>query len=887
MSLIPGTRRGVYEITAQIGEGGMGRVYRARDTKLGRSVAIKVIADSLPYRDHVAGFEREARTLAALNHPNIAAIYGVEDADGDMALVMELVEGPTLADRLVEGRLAVAEVLPIARQIVEALEAAHEQGIIHRDLKPANVKVRPDGTVKVLDFGLAKALAPAAASTDSSSSMSPTLASPAVTRVGVILGTAAYMSPEQVKGREVDKRSDVWAFGCVLYEMLTGRRAFEAADVQETLASVLRADVDWSRLPAELSSSIRVFLMRCLVRDPKQRLHDIADMRLALDGVFDADGPRAAVSSPPVRPLWRRILPIAAAVVITAAVTGLTIWRLTPPVERPIVSRLQMTLPPGQPFYFNGRHLIAISPDGKYVAYTAGQGLWLHPLDQLEARQVPGAELEARSPFFSSDGQSIGYYAAGELRRVSVTAGAPRAITKAVNPWGASWGNDDVIYYGQGPGGIWRVPANGGTPQQVITVKKGELAHGPDRLPDGEWMLFTLLPEGVGSWNQAQIVVQSMTTGERVVLVNGGRDARYLATGHLVYALSGAILAAPFDPGTRRITGAAVRLVGDVFDAGTVTGAVHFDVAANGSLVYASRPGPALMAWVDRNGREEMIPADARPYRHPRVSPDGTRIAVEIDDPTNTDIWIGDARRGQFTRLTSGDEVDSDPIWTPDGSRVVYSSVRGTEGLFWQPADGSGSAEHLVDGSSGVRALTWTRDGQLVYEELAGADIRLLTPRSGSAPRSITLFDAPDYFNEVLPALSPDGRWLVYQSTESADPEVYLRPFPDVSSLRRQVSVGGGFAPLWSPDGQEIFYRSATDMMAVKVRTSPTLELGRPEVLFSLSDYVLPGTRGIKYEVAPDGRFLLLKDSGSGHSQDRVVLVQNWTEDVKRLVPSN
>ena len=816
MSLIPGTRRGVYEITAQIGEGGMGRVYRARDTKLGRSVAIKVIAEALPHPDLVSRFEREARTLAALNHPNIAAIYGVEDTDGEMALVMELVEGPTLADRLLEGPLPVVEAIPVARQIVEALEAAHEQGIIHRDLKPANVKVRADGTVKVLDFGLAKALEPAGAPIGSYTST--TLASPAVTQAGVILGTAAYMSPEQVRGKEVDKRSDVWGFGCVLYEMLTGRRAFEAADVQETLASVLRAEVDWSRLPPELSPAIRSFLMRCLVKDPKHRLHDIADMRLALDGVFDIDGARAAVpSSPSVRPLWRRVLPIAAAVAITAAITGLMVWRPTPSAEVPNLSRLQMALPPGQPFYFNGRHLIAISPNGKYVAYTAGLGLWLHPIDQLEARRVPGAELEARSPFFSSDGESIGYYAAGELRRVSVTAGAPRAITKAVNPWGASWGDDDMIYYGQGPGGIWRVPAGGGTPQQILTVKKGEMAHGPHRLPGGEWMLFTLLPVGVGSWNQAQIVVQSLTTGERVVLVDGGRDARYLATGHLVYALNSAILAAPFDPGTRRITGPAVRLVDDVFDAGTVTGAVHFDVSANGSLVYATRPGPALLTWVDRNGREEMIPAEPRPYRHPRVSPDGTRIAVEIDDPANTDIWIGDARRGAFTRLTSGEQVDSDPIWSPDGSRIVYSSVRGTEGLFWQPADGSGRAEHLVDGSSGVRATTWTRDGQLVYEELAGADIRLLTPGSGSAPRAIPLFDAPEYFNEVLPALSPDGRWLAYQSTESADAEVYLRPFPDVSSLRRQVSVGGGFAPLWSADGQELYYRSATDMMAVKV----------------------------------------------------------------------
>ena len=720
--------------------------------------------------------------------------------------------------------------------------------------------------------------------------MSPTLASPAVTQVGVILGTAAYMSPEQVRGREVDKRSDVWAFGCVLYEMLTGRRAFEGADSQETLASVLRAEVDWSRLPAELSPAIRLFLMRCLVKDPKHRLHDIADMRLALDGVFDVDGPRAAVPSPPpVRPLWRRVLPIAAAVAITAAVTGLhgletRLVRWT----APIVSRLQMTLPPGQPFYFNGRHLIAISPNGKYVAYTAGLGLWLHPLDQLEARQVPGAELEARSPFFSSDGESIGYYAAGELRRVSVTAGAPRTITKAVNPWGASWGDDDVIYYGQGPAGIWRVPASGGTPQQVITVKKGELAHGPHRLPGGEWMLFTLLPAGIGSWNQAQIVVQSLATGERVVLVDGGRDARYLATGHLVYGLNGAILAAPFDPGTRRITGAAVRLVNDVFDAGTVTGAVHFDVVCQRftGVCDAAGAGPVDVGRSEWPGRADSSRASSVP---PPASLSGRHAHRGRNRRSHQHRHLGrgcaawrlrpaDVWATRWTAIRSGRPTARASSIPPCVGRRDCSGSRPTA---------AGAAEHLVDGSSGVRAFTWTRDGQLVYEELAGADIRLLTPGSGSAPRVITLFDAPDYFNEVLPALSPDGRWLAYQSTESADAEVYLRPFPEVSSLRRQVSVGGGFAPLWSADGREIYYRSATDMMAVKIRTSPTLELGRPEVLFSLSDYVLPGTRGIKYEVGPDGRFLLLKDSGSGRSQDRVVLVQNWTDEVKRLVPTD
>jgi hypothetical protein len=513
--------------------------------------------------------------------------------------------------------------------------------------------------------------------------------------------------------------------------------------------------------------------------------------------------------------------------------------------------------------------------------------LWLHPIDQLEASKVPGAEVEARSPFFSSDGQSVGYYAAGELHRVSVTGGAPVTITKAVNPWGASWGDDDVIYYGQGPDGIWSVPARGGTAERVITVKPGEQAHGPHLLPGREWMLFTLLPAGVGSWNRAQIVVQSLKTGQRVLLINGGRDARYLPTGHLVYALNGAILAAPFDAGSRRITGGAVSLVKEVFDAATVTGAAHFDIAANGSLVYVPRPASALLrlTWVDRNGREKAVPAEPRPYSHPRVSPDGERIVAEVNDSGNADIWVGDVRSGTFTRLTRGEDDESDPIWTPDGSRVVYTAVSGAEGLFLQPADGSGTAVHLTDGSGGIRAMSWTRDGRLLYDEL-GPYLRLVTPDGRSSPQGMTLFDAPEYFNEKLPAVSPDGRWVAYQSTESGQMEIYLRPFPDVSSLRRQVSVGGGFAPLWSRDGREIYYRNATNVMAVKVNAATHLEVGTPQALFGLSDYVLAGIRGIRYDVAPDGRFLMLKDEGNHSSDRRVVLVLNWTEELKRLVPT-
>jgi serine/threonine-protein kinase len=892
-----GRTLGPYQVVAKLGEGGMGEVYRARDTRLGRSVAIKVISEALA-RDpeRIARFEREARALAALNHPSIAAIYGFEEADGRHAIVMELVDGFTLADRLGRGPIPVAEALKVARQIAGALEAAHEAGIIHRDLKPANVKVRADGTVKVLDFGLAKALDPShgrepipgeqttlGPERRAPASDGATVTSPSMTEAGVILGTAAYMSPEQARGEPADMRSDVWAFGCVLYEMLTGRRAFDEKTVPDTLAAVARADVDFAELPGDLPPLVREFLARSLHRDPKERLHAIGDMRLALDGAFDA-----AIAAAPAsveRPAWRRALPVLAAVAATAVVVGALASGLSGPAVAPSVSRLQMLVPPDQTFYFYGRHLVTISPDGTRVAYTAGLGLWLHDLDELDARPVPGAEIEARGPFFSPDGQSIGYYAAGELKRVPVNGGAPVSLGPAVNPWGASWSADDTIYYGQGTEGIWKISASGGTPERVIAVNDGELAHGPHLLPDGEWMLFTLLPAGVGSWNRAQIVLQSLATGERVLLVNGGRDARYLSTGHLVYVVNGVLFGASFDRATRRLTGTAAPVVRDMADAGTITGAVHFDVADNGSLVYVPRLGIALrLTWVDRNGIEEVIPSEPRPYRHQRISRDGSRIAVEVEDSGNTDVWVGDSRRGTFTRLTIEDDVDSDPIWTPDGSRIVFSSVRGASGLFSVAADGSGTAERLTDATGSVRAFDWTSDGQLLYEELAGPDVRLLPLDAGAPPQLIPLFDAPEYFNEVLPALSPDGKWLAYQSTESGQMSIYVRPFPNVSAGRWQVSAGVGFAPLWSADGSEIFYRSATSLMAVPVRTSPTFSAGTPQALFSLADYVLAGTRGIKYDVAPDGRFLLLKDeTGVSGSQERLVVVQHWFEELARL----
>jgi serine/threonine-protein kinase len=688
---VDGTPFGQYELIELLGRGGMGEVYRAHDTKLKRQVAIKILPPSVSADpDRLSRFQREAEVLAALNHPHIAAVYGLEDSGGVKALVMELVDGEDLAERLIRGAIPLHDALPIAKQIAEGLEAAHDRGIIHRDLKPANIKIRSDGTVKVLDFGLAKPVDSRPASGDLSTS--PTITTPAMTQAGMVLGTAAYMSPEQARGRPVDKRSDIWSFGCVLYEMLTGTRPFAGEDVSEVAASVLAREPDWSRLPADLSPGLDVVMRRCLQKNPKQRIGDMQDVRLALEGAFDVRQPSTDTSHNRWSARNLAVL-IAAAVVTTAAVTALAAWILLRSDSPRSVTRLQMPLPAGQTFYFNGRPIVAISPSGRQVAFQAGLGLWLRSLDELEAKPIPGADGEARGPFFSSDGQWIGYYASGELRKVSVTGGAPVTLTKAVNPWGATWGADNMILYGEGSQGIWRIPAAGGTPEQIVTVADGELAHRPQLLPGGEWVLFTLRPRGVGSWNRAQIVIQSLATRERVVLIDGGRDARYFPNGYLIYGLNGSLLAVPFDVRARRISGGAVPLVRDVFDSGTISGAVHFDVAADGSLIYVPRIDTALrLTWVDRNGREETVPGDPRPYRHPRVSPDGTRIAVEIEDPNNTNVWVGDSKRGGFAQLTRGEDIGSDPIWTPEGKHIVFSSVRGPEGLFLQAADGSETA---------------------------------------------------------------------------------------------------------------------------------------------------------------------------------------------------
>ena len=649
MPLQSGTRLGPYEITAQIGEGGMGEVYRATDTKLKRDVAVKVLPSHVAADpERLARFQREAEVLASLNHPNIAAIYGLEEADSTKALVMELVEGPTLADRIAQGAIPVDEALPIAKQIAEALEAAHEQGIIHRDLKPGNVKLRPDGVVKVLDFGLAKALEPTGAMSPGMS-QAPTITTPAMTQAGMILGTAAYMSPEQAKGRTVDKRSDVWAFGAVLYEMLAGQRAFAGGDVSEVLASVLAREPDWTLLPGGMSPVLGTYIRRCLHKDPKQRVHDIADVRLALDGAFETGVSQAAEPVAVVQPAaWRRALPLAIASLVTAVVVGLAAWSLWPSLEPRFVTRFEYVLPDSQTFRdTTGRAVIAISHDGRHVAYTlVAGGLNVRTMGELEARLIPGTNGVLGRPFFSPDGESLGYWDVNtsELKRIAVEGGAPRVIcVVGANPFGASWGWDDTVLFGQ-PQGIMRVSANGGTPELVIPIQQGEQVWSPQLLPDGESVLFNARQAGT-PWEQSQAVVQSLRTGERTVLRQGGSDARYVPTGHLVFAQGDALYAMVFDADRLEVRGAPVPLVQGVRREAIDTPTAQYAVSDAGTLVYVPGSGsnPRTLALVERTGTVHPLDLPPGPYVHPRLSPDGGQLTVGTDDG---EVWMYDLGTG-------------------------------------------------------------------------------------------------------------------------------------------------------------------------------------------------------------------------------------------------
>ena len=760
----------------------MGQVFRATDTRLKRQVAIKILPPSVAAdAERLARFQREAEVLASLNHPNIAAIYGLEESGGMTALVMELVEGDDLSQRIAKGAIPIDEALPIAKQIVDALEAAHEQGIIHRDLKPANIKVRADGTVKVLDFGLAKAMEPAGVMSVSVS-MSPTITTPAMTQAGMILGTAAYMAPEQAKGRTVDRRADVWAFGAVLYEMLSGHRAFAGEDVSDTLANVLKIEPDWSRLPAAVSARVRLALRVCLQKDPKQRLGDVQSVRLALEGAFETAQPRAQ---------RRAYLPwaVAAGSALAAALMLWVAMRAQPAASLPVARVLLGVGPaerllsgyPGDASAGQGRPSrtsMAFSPDGRSLVFSAEREgrvqLYVRRLDQLDAIPIAGTE-GASNPFFAPDGQSLGFYAAGALRKVPVGGGPVVELCKTDLVFGASWSHQDQIVFANSRGGLWQVPAAGGTPAAVTKLQSdaGEVSHRlPQVLPDGETVLFTVTNAGFPSWDDTLVVAQSLTTGTRKVLIEGAADARLVSTGHLVYLRKGTLMAVPFDLRRLEVSGPAVGVVSDVMQAANIqpvqidTGAGQFAVSNAGSLVYATggvfSQDRWSLVWLDRAGRPEALRVPPGAYQAPRLSPDGKRVAFN-STTGDWDVWTYDVQRGGAARVPMEGQ-QSTPVWTPDSSRLAFSSSVGRNSRFFGPLllidpDGRSPAERLTTTSAGWPG-SWTPDGRALAFTGSGTPQygTWVVSRDGKTEPRQLLSDGYE------PDFSADGRWLAYSS---------------------------------------------------------------------------------------------------------------------------
>ena len=903
MALEVGSRLGHYDVTALIGEGGMGQVYQATDTKLKRQVALKILPEAFSADpERLARFQREAEVLASLNHPNIAAIHGLEESEGIRALVLELVEGPTLADRIKRGPIPLDEALPIAKQIAEALEAAHEAGVIHRDLKPANIKVREDGTVKVLDFGLAKALDP---SPTGDPSQSPTLTA-AATQMGVIMGTEAYMSPEQAKGRVADKRADIWSFGVVLFEMLTGKRAFGGETVSETLADVMKSDPKWDVLSPDLPSKLANVIHRCLEKDPHRRVRDIGDVRLAMEGVFETTFSSAS------EPLawsrlrsWQKPVPVAIAAVVLVVLASLAGWTLKPDqAETRRSVRFPHVLAEGDRFRRVGRPLVAVSPDGTRVVYVANGQLYLRILDELRARPIQGTDEDPTTPFFSSDGESIGFWSSvdSQLKKISIAGGTPVTLCDATNPFGASWGTDNTIVFGQ-PTGVMRVSANGGISELVVETETGEQVYGPELLPDGRTLLFTVTAGSSPTrWDEAEIVVRPIEGGERKVLWTGGSDACYVSTGHLVYAVESTLLAIPFDLAELETRGGPVPVVEDVFRAQfpqANTASANYGFSRDGLLAYIPdletfRPVRSLV-WVDREGKEEPLAAEPRPYESLKLSPDNQSVLLDVRELENNDIWIYDLVRGTPSRLTFDPGIDRYPIWTPDGERVVFASNRDADvvNMYWKAANGIGPVERLTTSTSVQLPHSFAPDGRLVFGNDAqdpNVDLYVLS-MDGERQTEVLV---QTEFRDANADVSPDGRWLAYVSDESGQSNVYVRPFPNVDDGRWQISRNGGYKPVWGPDSQELFYQTQglsggpVTMIVAANDTDPTFSPGNPVPLFEGPYLLAQPARHRVFDVSANGqRFLMIKegtDTSSG--QQQVVVVLNWFEELTRLVPT-
>ncbi len=895
--LMIGKTLGHYQITSQLGKGGMGEVFQAKDQVLGRDVAIKVLPEEFARDiDRVARFQREAKVLASLNHPNIAAIYGLEQSEGKNFLVLELVEGQTLADRIKAGPIPVEESLKLALQIAEALEAAHDKGIIHRDLKPSNIKVTPDGKVKVLDFGLAKAFV--GEHEELNLSNSPTLSN-ATTQQGVILGTAAYMSPEQARGKSVDKKADIWAFGCVLYEMLTGQAAFQGEDVTEILAAVVKSGVNLDLLPTNVHPRVREAITRCLQKDLRRRYSNIAEGRYEIEQAL-AD-PGGVLVQPPVTPIEARkklqtILPwVAGAVVLTAIVAGLAVWNLkpTPPPEPRQVTRFYYELPNDQQLTDTNECNIAISPDGKQLVYAATGGLYRRSMDELDAKVIPGSGENAQRPFFSPDGRWVGYWSAaeGQLKKIAINGGAPITIASSPSMGFFSWGADDTIVFGA-LDRLMEVPAIGGSPQLIVKAENGGFIS-PQILPDRKSVLFTR-----GAPRPIKVVVQLLKSGERKELFEGD-SARYIPTGHIIYGQGHNLFAVPFDPGSLKVKGEPVSVVEDVFR----VLAPQYAISDSGALAYvAGTTNAAALArtlvWVDRNGKEEPIASMPSICRNPRISPDGTRVALDIEAAGitgNRDIWIWDLVRKNLIRLTSDSGRNASPLWTPDSKRIAFYSTRaGSGSIYWRAANGTGKDEP-VGAPDQTFPASWADNGRnliVIQRGITGGalgfDIGVLSIEGDRKWKPLL----KEKHYESQPRISPDGRWIAYMSNESGQNEVYVRPFPEIDKGKCQVSTSGGDSPLWSPGGRELFYRNGDAVLAVPFKTESVFSAGTPITLFrgTYASFRAVLTQGDfnSWDISPDGkRFLMMKESGTSAAGGprRINIVLNWFEELKQRVP--
>jgi eukaryotic-like serine/threonine-protein kinase len=895
-----GQKIGSYEVVSKLGAGGMGEVYKARDARLNRHVAIKGLPELVAADpERVARFEREAQVLAALNHPHIGAIYGLEVADAGKSryLILEFIDGESLGSRLARGRLPLDEAVAYARQMLDALEAAHEKGIVHRDLKPANVMLTAENQIKILDFGLARVID---SDPTASQSNSPTLTF-AATQVGVILGTAAYMSPEQVKGRVADRRSDVWAFGCVFYEMLTGKRMFDREDVSETLAAVLTAEPDWNALPVDVPTGIRSLLGRCLQRDRKARIPEIGTVRFLLqDALTQSPAPAPPVVAAPPRPLWRRAVPVAAALA-GVAVGVAAAWSLkpAPPVA---VSRFAMTLPDGVGVSGPGRHQLAISPDGTRMVFVAGNRLYLRSMADLDTKPVQGTEMLGAviEPVFSPDGQYLAFFSSADsaLKRVAVTGGAAFTISPAVPPYGMTWGETGLVFAHPDEKGIVRVSPNGGAPVSLVTLKENERAHGPQILPGGETLLFTLTTgPTTDRWDKADIVAQSLKTGERKRLLAGGSDARYLPTGHLVYALAGTLFAVAFDAARLEVIGGSVPVVEGVRRSpGATSGAAQYDVSATGTIVYM--PGPASSArqeivLADRKGTTEPLKLAAGPYEVPRMSPDGKRIAFSTENEKEAIVWTYDVSgTSQATRLTY-DGKNRYPVWSADSRRVTFQSDReGDLGIFWQAADGTGAVERLTKPNPGEshEPESWSPKTNrfLLFHVRKGSDVSLWV--LSMPEKKISPFGAvTSVLSPTGAVFSPDGRWVAYTSTSSTRTTVYVQPFP-ATGAKYELPQRGSDVPhevAWSANGGELFYNPrAGGFEVVTVTTHPTFAFGNPVAIprpFNLG----PPTARRTYDVTPDGKILGTAPVGAAAAttSTHVHVVLNWFEELRQRVP--